>query len=136
MPHLLLSWKESRNPQTGGIAMPAPTTLRQQTIPQLALEGLVFEHQAKEYHWPLRAPIHTPRIRSIQPQEGTLQNTSLLTTLTFLERTGHHRNRCLQPNKTPLHPTKNPPRLRSPQRAHSGRIFRLESELLRVVQPA
>jgi hypothetical protein len=49
MPRLLLSWKENLNHQTGGIAMPAPTITRRRTTLQLALEGLVSEHPAKEY---------------------------------------------------------------------------------------
>jgi hypothetical protein len=93
MRHLLLLSKASRIPKIGGTAMRVPTITRHRTIPQLAPEGPVSEHPVKEYLQPLRAPTYIPRSRSIRPQEGTLRNTSLHTTLTSLTMTGHNLDR-------------------------------------------
>lgn len=72
--------------------MRVPTITRHQTILQLALEGLVFEHPVNEYRRPLRAPIHTSRSRSIRLQEGTSRNISLHPTLTSLTTTGRNQH--------------------------------------------
>jgi hypothetical protein len=93
MRHLLLLSKASRILKIGGTAMRVPMITRHQTIPQLALEGLAFEHPVKEYLQPLRAPTHTPRSRSIRPQEDTLRNTSLHTTPTSPTMTGRNQDR-------------------------------------------
>jgi hypothetical protein len=93
MRHLLLLSKESRILKIGGTAMRVPTITRHQTIPQLAPEGLVFEHPVKEYLQPPRAPIHTPRSRSTRLQEVTLRNISLHTTLTSPTMTGRNQDR-------------------------------------------
>jgi hypothetical protein len=93
MPHLRHLSKASPSLKIGGTVMRVPTITRHWTIPQLALEGLVFEHPVNEYRRPPREPTHAPRSRSIQPPEGTLRNISLHPTLTSLTMPDRNQDR-------------------------------------------